>query len=241
MTRRDIAALDGGGMPSAPAASARRAIALVLRRSKDDFRSAARFGPAKSPSPASSPSATPKSRPAPGRSNADPGQRYMGRPHHLRHPLACRRPARRSHKCFLLFTQQVLPEGASLITRRDADRIPATMTREALQATGSSPTRPIFDEEWDCVESIQWIPGLTPREHRKLTATRRAKHEEATVRATVFQREDERDQTAELWHRDHMQTLRDQHRRELWILGAAVILATLVGSVIQAGWITKPW
>lgn len=84
--------------------------------------------------------------------------------------------------------------------------------------------------ERDCDGWTEWQQGFTPKEHR-----------EDEIRQAIWDREDRRDAIVEQQHQDEMNTLRVQHRWQLAIFGGAVILATLLGSMIQAGWIDKPW
>ena len=59
--------------------------------------------------------------------------------------------------------------------------------------------------------------------------------------ANTEKREDVRVANTERWHSDDLKILKSQHRWQLFWFGMAVVGATIVGSMIQAAWIPKPW
>ena len=69
--------------------------------------------------------------------------------------------------------------------------------------------------------------------------------QETEVREAVWAREDKRDDDAEKRHTEQMTEMRGQHRTGLLIFGGAVttaiVLSSIIGSMIQANWIEKPW
>jgi len=99
----------------------------------------------------------------------------------------------------------------------------------------------IISKERHCAAFTKWHQGFTPKEHREMLDRQwRIKHED-DVREAVWKREDARDKTQADDHSDLMKTMKSQHRWQLFWFGVAVVVATVAGSMIQAGWITKPW
>ncbi len=94
----------------------------------------------------------------------------------------------------------------------------------------------------------KWQQGFTPKEHREMLdrqwmverearLTKEMREREDRLTREVREREDKRDEAARTWQG----TL---HRREMLILGGlvtlAIILSTILGGMIEAGWIPNP-
>jgi hypothetical protein len=99
---------------------------------------------------------------------------------------------------------------------------------------------------------VKWEQGLTPKEHREMLDRQWRLDYEQRVRQAIDAREDARDvamnaredardQTAETRHGENLRILKSQHRWQLFWFGVAVVIATVIGSMIQAGWVGKPW
>lgn len=99
----------------------------------------------------------------------------------------------------------------------------------------------VISRERECQGYLRWRRGVTPVEHRNIFLRESRDREAAEVRELALAREDERDRRAAQWHQEDMVLLQRQQRWQLAVLGVAVIIATLVGSMIQAGWIGRPW
>ena len=69
-----------------------------------------------------------------------------------------------------------------------------------------------------------WQQGFTPKEHRE-------RQLELERDLAIRDRELERDQRAETWHKEGMEELRKQHRSQLIVLGIFVGLVTLIASI----------
>ncbi len=113
---------------------------------------------------------------------------------------------------------------------------------EILTAAGSStPDWSPVKEKWNCEMFTPLRPGLTPKEHREALDREAERNQQAAIQLFVWEREDKRDKRLEDWHKDEVESLKGQFRWQIVWFGAAVVIATLVGSIIQAGWIARPW
>lgn len=82
----------------------------------------------------------------------------------------------------------------------------------------------------ECDAWISYRQGASPMEHRLMQDRQWMIEREDRRDSEMRAREDRRDSEARGWH-----------KWELAIFGGVIALATLVGSMIQAGWITRPW
>lgn len=116
-------------------------------------------------------------------------------------------------------------------------QLPPERSGEAVEA--------VLIRDRKCKASTIWRPGYTPREHRELVDRKWVMAREDHRDKEMREREDARDATTARFHKEEIDTLKSQHRWQLIIFGAlvtlAVVVSTLVGSMIQAGWISKPW
>lgn len=95
--------------------------------------------------------------------------------------------------------------------------------------------------ERECDGFEPWQQGFTPQEHREMLDRDRMIKREDEIRRAIWEREDRRDVEVGQQHKEQMDTLRGQHWWQIAVLGGAVIVATLIGAMIQAGWFAKPW
>ena len=90
-----------------------------------------------------------------------------------------------------------------------------------------------------------WQRGLTPKEHREMLDRQWMIRHEEEVRKTVWEREDRRDARAEDHHKEQSAEIRGQHKTELIVFGVlvtlAIVVSTVAGAMIEAGWISQPW
>ncbi len=113
-----------------------------------------------------------------------------------------------------------------------------------------------FQKDRDCDNYRQWVPGLSPKDHRaRVDRDLRIKFEAEQLKQDREWRETQRqedlnwrakaDKDADARHADQMTELRRQGRVQLWVLGflvaAAITFSTLVGAMISAGWIGDPF
>lgn len=105
---------------------------------------------------------------------------------------------------------------------------------------GEAEIYPAIVEERDCDAFTPWQQGFSPREHREMLDRDRMIQRDDEMRKAIWEREDQRDTKVEERHKEEMDTLRAQHRWQLAIFGGAVIVATLIGAMIEAGWIGSP-
>lgn len=106
---------------------------------------------------------------------------------------------------------------------------------------GDTAIWPAIQAERECDAYTPWQQGFSPKEHREMLDRERMLKRQDEIMQTVWKREDERDKRVNDQHKEQMDTLRGQHRQQLLIFGLAVIAATLLGAMIQAGWIDRPW
>jgi len=117
----------------------------------------------------------------------------------------------------------------------------------------------LISEDYPCDDETgftEWQQGFTPKEHREMLDREwRLKFEADEREKDRKWREEQRELDME-WraqqekeaadrHREQMNVLRSQHKSELRVFGlwvtAAIVISTILGSTIQAGWIGKPW
>ncbi|MFA7296136.1 MAG: hypothetical protein WC211_02985 [Dehalococcoidia bacterium] len=128
----------------------------------------------------------------------------------------------------------------------------------------------LIDEIYVCDAFYPWVAALpTPKDHwdAKMMEQREKFEDEMRKDARDFeaalqrqqlefqaaqelrqtQREDARDRAAETHHDEQMRQLNEQakdarqrHRDGLLVFGGLIAVATIVGSMIQAGWIAQP-
>ncbi len=87
----------------------------------------------------------------------------------------------------------------------------------------------VISSPYKCDHWDPYIPGTPPKEHW-----------DRRNRERVFEREERRDALAAERHREQMDALKGQHRRELFVFGGVIAVATVVGALIQASWIRQP-
>lgn len=126
-----------------------------------------------------------------------------------------------------------------------------TGTNVGMRKQGYDPSpsmvRPVLEKERpECSEAYTpWQQGLTPREHREIVDRQQRIEQEEEVREAIWKREDERDKRADERHDQQVEQLRAQHKTELVVLGGlvtlAIVLSTIAGAMIQAGWFGRPW
>jgi hypothetical protein len=101
---------------------------------------------------------------------------------------------------------------------------------------------------------MRWRPGDSPKEHREYRERQKfqdlqTKREEqqrqfqAEQRREDLQWREKQEQKAEEHYREQLREARRMHNRELLYLGLgvtiAILLITVIGSGIEAGWIPK--
>ena len=92
----------------------------------------------------------------------------------------------------------------------------------------------------ECDQFFAWLPGFSPQEHARLRLDGWVREREERRDQEMRLREDGRD--ARMNERENRRDRETRHRHiwELAVLGGAVVVATLIGSMIQAGWIEQP-
>ncbi len=81
-----------------------------------------------------------------------------------------------------------------------------------------------------CREFAEWQPSFNPKEHREMLDRQWRLQQEEKTRDAALKREDDRDMRAE---RRHVQSN--------VIFGITVVITTILGAMIGAGWFSKPW
>lgn len=114
----------------------------------------------------------------------------------------------------------------------------------------------VLHRERACAAYTPWVQGFTPREHYEMQYQEHLREMERDRVRRDHEWQDARLQEDRDWrarrdqedrerHDEQMRQARSQQRGELLMIGigATIILAatTIVGSMIQAGWIGKPW
>ena len=150
--------------------------------------------------------------------------------------------------------------GAALVWKR-----PYCVQREVefSELLDPNPNTPdlvaVLEQERDCTGYYFWVPSFTAQEHlqMKLMERREAFENDVRSRREQFEQEVRREQrewqaqqeaAAQKRHDDQMAELQAEgdaaggrHWRELLVFGGVIALATLFGSLIEAGWISNPW
>lgn len=138
------------------------------------------------------------------------------------------------------------------ITRPWADLIPfCTMLAREWSDSARGKTDSVTNILEECPEFFEWHPGFTPQEHRQMRMEQwllnredrrdQVMREREDARDDAMRaREDKRDEAAKDRHDEQMKIVKGNHWRELVVLGLAIGVAMLLGSIIQAGWIAEP-
>ena len=140
----------------------------------------------------------------------------------------------------------------AMSSRADADNVPMCFAQEfdlagetkggpQLGKDNRASSHTTIETDRECRGWMKWQQGSTPREHRdkqdRVSVTEREDKRDQEMRG----REDARDSKVEARETERDRASRGRHRSELWVFGGVIAIATLLGSIIQAGWIERPW
>ncbi len=105
--------------------------------------------------------------------------------------------------------------------------------------------RRVITTERLCPKFVQWRQGASPQEHRKMLDEKWKLEFDEKRRQDDLDWRAKQEKDAADRHNEQMALMRGQGRWQLWIFGGAVtfaiVVSTIVGSMIQVGWIAKPW
>ena len=98
-----------------------------------------------------------------------------------------------------------------------------------------------FYKERDCADFVKWIPGLEPKDHLARKVQEEVLSSEEFRYRELLRREDQRDAEMRAREDKRDEEAKNRHRNELVVFGLVLGGLTLIGSMIEAGWIPKPW